>query len=426
MSAPKVKFYLNRKSDKETTLMGVIHANGMRYKYATRVTVPVKHWNSRTSRVRENAMAQDAALINSKISLWETLLADVFAQVNHMPSVPSQADFKAAVDKVIKQPGLTEVQRQSLTNYAQGWIESVSRSINTIKRHKTVLGMLLDYEKRNGTIIFDRVNIALYNSLKKYYETQGYSLNTIGDVIKSVKMWMRSAADDGLHNTTGYLKFKVPGEEADTIYLNIEELKSLHDLVIDYDMILDNFPDILKVKGNINKAMQRLIDAKDRFLVGAFTALRYQDYSTLVVPAADSKFISARSLKTGARTTIPMHYIIKDIIERRGGTLPPAVSNQKMNQALKVLGKAAGINSPVEVTITKGGRRVSKVVPKYMLITTHTARRSGCTNMYLEGIPIKVIMAFSGHKTIKSFLKYIKVGQFEDAIRMQDHPYFTG
>ena len=57
----------------------------------------------------------------------------------------------------------------------------------------------------------------------------------------------------------------------------------------------------------------------------------------------------------------------------------------------------------------KGGLKVSKKVPKNELIKTHTARRTGCTNMYLAGIPSIDIMKISGHKTEKEFLGYIKV-----------------
>jgi integrase len=57
-------------------------------------------------------------------------------------------------------------------------------------------------------------------------------------------------------------------------------------------------------------------------------------------------------------------------------------------------------------------------MPKYDLITSHTGRRSFCTNMYKRGLPTLMIMSISGHKTEKSFLKYIKVRQEEHAAMM--------
>ena len=74
----------------------------------------------------------------------------------------------------------------------------------------------------------------------------------------------------------------------------------------------------------------------------------------------------------------------------------------------------------------KGGMKVKKMIPKSELIKIHTARRRGCTNMYLAGIPTIDIMKISGHKTEREFLKYISVTKEETARGLSVHPYFTG
>jgi hypothetical protein len=48
------------------------------------------------------------------------------------------------------------------------------------------------------------------------------------------------------------------------------------------------------------------------------------------------------------------------IIEKFNGNIPPALSNQKMNQNLKLIGKMAGINDQVIKTKTKGGIKVKE------------------------------------------------------------------
>ena len=68
---------------------------------------------------------------------------------------------------------------------------------------------------------------------------------------------------------------------------------------------------------------------------------------------------------------------------------------------------------------------MSKHVPKYMLVKTHTARRSFCTNAYLAGVPVIDIMAISTHTTESSFMRYIKVTKEQQADRMAQHPFFT-
>ena len=84
----------------------------------------------------------------------------------------------------------------------------------------------------------------------------------------------------------------------------------------------------------------------------------------------------------------------------------------------------AEINDLVEVVKTKGGLRISETKPKFQLITTHVARRSFATNLYLAGIPSISIMKITGHRTERSFLKYIKISQEENAQKLMEHPYF--
>jgi integrase len=60
------------------------------------------------------------------------------------------------------------------------------------------------------------------------------------------------------------------------------------------------------------------------------------------------------------------------------------------------------------ITVTKNYKR-------YELLCSHTARRTFATNEYKAGTPAISIMAITGHKTEKDFLKYIKLNSKEHA-----------
>ena len=76
------------------------------------------------------------------------------------------------------------------------------------------------------------------------------------------------------------------------------------------------------------------------------------------------------------------------------------------------------------VSGTFGGIRRSATYFKWELITTHTARRSFATNAYLGNVPSISIMKITGHRTEKSFLKYIKISQEDNANKLLSHPFF--
>lgn len=55
----------------------------------------------------------------------------------------------------------------------------------------------------------------------------------------------------------------------------------------------------------------------------------------------------------------------------------------------------------------KGNKDIVIVKPKYAWVTSHTCRRSFCTNEFLAGTPVDLIMKISGHKSLRDFYKYI-------------------
>ena len=58
---------------------------------------------------------------------------------------------------------------------------------------------------------------------------------------------------------------------------------------------------------------------------------------------------------------------------------------------------------------------------RYDLVTSHTARRSGITNLYLTGLfDIVQMMSISGHKDQRTFFDYIKLSSDEIADKIME------
>jgi integrase len=91
-----------------------------------------------------------------------------------------------------------------------------------------------------------------------------------------------------------------------------------------------------------------------------------------------------------------------------------------MNKYLKELAREAGLDELQQIRVFKGGNVIIENIPTYDMISTHTARRSFATNMYLMGVPSINIMAITGHRTEKAFLKYIKVTPKEHAVKLRE------
>lgn len=82
------------------------------------------------------------------------------------------------------------------------------------------------------------------------------------------------------------------------------------------------------------------------------------------------------------------------------------------------MAQLAGMDEPQIIVHHKGNERYEDVVPKYEMISSHTGRRSFCTNQFLRGTPTLLIRRISGHKTEKAFLRYIRINEEEAAQAM--------
>ena len=93
----------------------------------------------------------------------------------------------------------------------------------------------------------------------------------------------------------------------------------------------------------------------------------------------------------------------------------PKISSVKFNYYIKEVVRLAAITEIIKLIHRKGNRIIEESRPKFAWVSSHTARRSFCTNEYLAGTPCDLIMAISGHKTEKAFRKYIKADKMRKA-----------
>ena len=257
---------------------------------------------------------------------------------------------------------------------------------------------------------FDTITIDFYDEFVKYFTKKDYSTNTIGRHVKNLKSIMRCAREEGLHENTEIdrKKFKTLKVNVENVYLTQKEVDTIRNLDLSEKPLWDQ--------------------ARDIFLIGCYTAQRFSDFSKIRpahIKTMDNglKVIDLIQQKTGERVIIPIMPELDDLLKKYEYTVPN-IFEQKINERIKEVVGKAGITEPIIIEENKGGFKVKRDVPKNELVKTHTARRTGCTLMYLAGVPTIDIMKISGHKSEREFLKYIKVGKEETAQNLSKHPYF--
>lgn len=424
-----VNFFLKDKKKEQTSVNAIVRFKGERFKIATGERVIVEYWQNEKNRVKQIRAYKDSAEINLRLSIWENLLNTVCNDFAILMKVPTKEEFSKAIDR--KQNN--EVKQSALfIEYLEDFIPRSGRAKRTKLSYGTTKNILKSFEKETRLKLhFEDINMSFYKNFKEFIEKEGKSKNYFGTMIKNIKLFMEESKDEGLHNSAEYRnkKFITTNETSDSVYLTEEELLKIYNLKFTEDLIrnLDDYKDIRAQ--NLYRKIEALNHVRNRFLIGAYTALRVSDFNRLGEINLDDNFIRIKPAK-GATVRknddviIPIHWIIKEILEN-GFDLSKTISDQKINKHIKEICQLAEIKNLVSFSRTEGGKLVETVKPKHELITTHTARRSGATNMFNAGIPTIRIMKITGHKTEKAFMKYIKISQEENAKSLADHPFFA-
>ena len=314
------------------------------------------------------------------------------------------------LDKIYKSYKEVEViKTDDLLSFIDDYIQNTDKKKPTIKQYKIVRNNIFEYaELMRKRPTFDDIDLDYYLGFVEFLTAKGYSPNTIGSRVKGLKLFMNEAYERDLHTNLDFKKkrFSKPKEETNSVYLNNDELVKIY---------------------NCDFSKRKKLDrVRDIFLIGCYTGLRFSDLSQLKSDnISEDGTITVKTQKSGKTVVIPIHTIVRTILAKYNNELPKMLSNQKFNDYIKEVAKAADIDESIFLQTTKGGLSYTETVPKYSLVTSHTARRSFATNAFLAGVPTISIMKITGHKTESAFMKYIKISDKENAIQLKAHKFFS-
>lgn len=399
-------FILKSPNSTTTTLIMLdYHFASRRVKLSTGEHIHPDDWNPAKHRPR--ASAPRSATLTKFLDRMEARVREVHLQL--------KAEFVQVTPEVLRQAILRDIyfdgKRESFIDFFDRFIRESEphRKPGTMQVYRSCVKLLKAY---HGAKDFHDISPAWFVRYQTYMENcrdeklfpNGYSANYISKNVAIIREVMSIAKRQGLHRNEVYKnpEYKKPSEEVDTIYLTVDELMQMY-------------------RCELSEAMGHV---RDRFLIGAFTGLRFSDSSKITLDSVRDGLIFDRNKKTGTQVVIPVHRIVSEILSRYPDGLPEAISNQKTNEYIKTIGRSAGITTPIERRRVQGGLVVTKTHEKCDLITSHTARRSFASNAFLAGIPAMNIMKITGHKTTKSFMKYIRITEEENARSLADHPFF--
>jgi len=389
----------------------------------TNIFLLSKYWNAKEERIsipKVRILTPDTKKLiddlNAKNEQLATITTRVLKSFNDADKSSISTDWlKILIDKTNfpekHEPKEIEPEIKTLFQYIDKFVENAHNRkdkttgrelvYNNTQQYKATQKHLKDFAKsiRRKDFEFSDITQSFYDKFVAYLQGLSFTQNSVGKHIKVLKLFLNEATIQGYNSSQLYNSFHVFTEETDNVYLDEKELQLLKDTNLSQTPYLDR--------------------TRDWFLLLAWTGCRFSDVEKIGKTDIKDGFITFRQQKTNNKVTIPLHPVVLEILEKYGYQMPEPITNQRFNEYIKEACKLAAIKSTETMTRTVGGKLVTVKFEKWEHVSSHTGRRSFCTNMYKRGLPTLMIMSISGHTTEKSFLKYIKVKQEEHAAMMK-------
>jgi integrase len=399
MATTKLKLRTDRKDIHELTTVYVQVCIDRRTKlYSTGIRVKYENWDENSQRLKKS---------------WGYGYEKHFAKINkrklYIDSIIDQAvinNTKLTFDYVtqeldkLENPLLDEIEeviveeKQEEQKPFYEWFEKYINEMDSFqseeiaKHRRTTLNKLkrfFGYKIPN----FSDINFKFYSEFRNWLlEEDELANSSVNKQFDYLKGFLRYASKFKLFDVSILNDFaRLKEHETHIVYVTKEELKKLWEHQF---------------------TSNRLERVRDLFVFACATGMRESDFSNIKPENVKNGELNFTTIKTHDPLVIPINSYSGAVLEKYEKILPK-YSQQKFNDYIKEVAQEVGLDTPEQVITYRKGVRIETTVPKYELITSHTARRTFITQCIMRGMPIPIIRSMTGHRDLKSFQKYIKI-----------------
>ncbi|WP_109832783.1 site-specific integrase [Reichenbachiella versicolor] len=284
--------------------------------------------------------------------------------------------------EMIEQYHLNGKVNMTFNEFVEDEISNCTLRSGTIRQHR---GFQKKLDEFNSKLLFSQIDFDLCCRFEKCLRDEDLHVNTVANHFKMFKRFVNLAIDKEYMeiNKNPFIRFKAKTVPPKKTFLTHDEVKRIE-----------------KLELNENSELDR---ARDFYLFGVYTALRFSDIKSLrkdnIMKTDDGQWqLYIQMQKTTEPLSIPLHLLFegkpKDIIDKHEQLNPTSekcfncYSNEYQNRLLKIIAQMAKID-----------KRLS----------FHSSRHSFATNLLNYGIPIEIVQALMGHKKIQQTQEYAKL-----------------
>ena len=374
--------------------------NGKRIDFHTRIRVKPKYWNYKTQRVKRgfSYCEETDVTINAALNSYIRYVHLYFVECERNFREPVLTELRDKFNYMYKKTGKLKMSEFfylfeefiKIRSGEKGWGQYMV---------DVYLRLLEKIRKFRPDIKFTDWNVQTLENFKESLAQSMYNdaIKKNLSYLKSFIKWARSKHYTVNEDFETYNP-KLPTAQKQVRYLELYELEKIYNLKLNDNAALDC--------------------TRDFFLFQCYTGLRYSDLKQLkrtnvyrdrrgkyfirLLTEKDNDVINFQLAKRAVE--IYKKYVSLNLPE---GLLFPVLSNQKYNEHLKELGKAAALSGEWVDYEYRLQEKIEVRVPKCDL-SSHTARRTFIVTALNEGVSTDLIMLITGHSDYNVMRPYIK------------------
>ena len=375
----------------KTSIRLIVSHKGKKYRKATGLTISPSLWNPKAKSL--SSQCKDVRVLKELRQIHLRLL-------EREPDAVSERDVLSVIEF-----GLTGNMRTYLGNtpaptfseYLPTWVSLGGTS--TAQRRL----FMHNVERFMGKDIgWNDVDESFFFRFVNEMDAREYAKNYKRREVGQLKTVMEEGRKLKYHNNLLYKDWHIEREVPVSVYLTKSEVDAIWNL-------------------DLSVPIQR--KARDLFIIGIYTVARFSDYSRVCDDIIHDGYIRFVHKKTSTPVLVPVAPRVREVLDRYGGKAP-RISQAAFNTTIKEVCRLAGIDSIVEITKSRGRRHITERLPKWQLVHSHTARKTGATLLRLSGASMREIMLIGGWSNEQTLELYLRMTKEENAKLMRENPFF--
>lgn len=283
---------------------------------------------------------------------------------------------------------------------------------NTIKKYNTLKKVVASFRKK---LLITEINDTFRNDFANFLNKNNYATNTQVKYIKDIKTLCKFASKE------------LPISK-DVLFWDIVPNSKIENVS---DGVTFTFEQ-LKILSETTMIRESLENAKDWLLISCYTSVRVSELFTFdtenIIEDGNDKYLKVTERKnlntTGGKKIIYLLPQVVEIMNKRNGSFPRKISEQRFNEHIKKVCEIIGFTAPTEGAIIMNVgtekepifRKVKGIYPFNKLVSSHSGRKTYVT-LFSEYLPTEILKIQTNHHSNEMVEHYNKTDENELMLR---------